>query len=90
MTLENLKTYVSKKIEDMNKSVDWARDKMNEYDYTFRLDWVCGAIENAEQNAMGAINFSAIWDESVGKQDAAELRKMLHKAWSDAMDRAQE
>ena len=90
MTKENLKTYVNKQIEEMNTSVDWARDRMNEFDYAFRLDWVCGAIENADCKAMGAINFASIWDESVDRRTADELREILHKGWSDAMDRAHE
>ena len=85
---ENLSQYVDNHIDSMNHSVDWAREKMQNDSRSFRLNWVCDAIEIDEAKMQGAVAFAQIYGKLITKDEAESLRERIHKAWCDARDRA--
>ena len=87
-TYENLLTYVNSCVDDMNSSVDWARDKMEDKDHSFRINWALDSIELEESKGHGACVFASIYDETITDEQYDELKAILHKAWCTARDRA--
>lgn len=87
MTKENLRSYINYQIENMSSSIAWAKDRMEDYTYPFKIDWAYDQINEAKNRAFGAINFAHIWDKTITDREAEEFREMLKNGWNEQYDR---
>lgn len=85
---ELLKDYVEHQVEQMHDAVDWARERMGEYERPFRLEWAHNMIEKENADATGAISFAAIWAEEITEEEKEQLLGILFNGWETSRERA--
>lgn len=86
---ELLKDYVEHQVEQMNDAVDWAKNRMDKYERSFRLEWVYEMIEKKNADATGAISFAAIWAEEITKEEMRQLTVILFHGWQSSIKRVE-
>ena len=87
---ELVKDYIEGCIRDMEDNVDWARDRMQDEEKTFRYHWALDTIDNEDNKAFGTLQYVKIWEREIDDEQFKELTDMLHNAWSKARNRAAE
>lgn len=85
---ELLKDYIEDCIRDMNENVDWARDRMQDEERTFRYHWALDTIDKEDDKAFGTLQYVKIWEREIDEDQYKELAGLLHNAWCCARDRA--
>lgn len=85
---ELLKDYVEHKVEQMHDAVDWAKNRMEKYERSFRLEWAYEMIEKENADANGAISFTAIWAEEITEEEKEQLLAILFDGWQSSRKRA--
>lgn len=84
---ELLKSFVEGCVEDMNRSIDWAENKMEKDDEKYRRDWAYDAVERHDTEGQGAISFACFWQKAITEEEKEELSNILFQGWKSARTR---
>lgn len=85
-TYEKLNGYLDYLIDDMESSIDWAANHMQDQTREDRISWVFWAMEQAQAQGRGALVFSHFDADLVTEDEFDSLNGKLHDAYFELRD----